>query len=115
MLDISDKLKNVPDEWTVDTLKDYGEDIVTATTTIITSSYAGVSYRQLYFLVSSWRTNDDYIDIIYTYYYYVKVGGQDEIKNTLWGKIPAPGMLADWYSAFTSAIQEEQTLEYYQP
>ena len=114
MLNISDKLKDVPDEWTIDTLKNYGDDIVTATTTIITSAYAGVNYRQLYFSVSSWRTNDDYIDIIYSYYYYIKEGGQDEIQKTLWGKIPAPGMLADWYSAFTSALQEEQTLEYYQ-
>ena len=114
MLDISDKLKNVPEEWTIDTLKSYGDDIVTATTTIVTSDYAKVAYAQLYFSVSSWRTSDDYLDIIYSYYYYVKDGGQNEIQSTLWGKLPAPGMLAEWYSAFTAALQEEQTLEYYQ-
>ena len=113
MLNISDKLKDVPDVWNVETLKEFADDIVTAATTIITSEYANVNYAQLYFAVSKWRTNDDYLDIIYSYYYYVKEGGQKEIGSTLWGKLPAPGMLAEWYSAFTSAIKEEQMLEYY--
>ena len=113
MLNISDKLKNVPDEWTIDDLKTHGEKITDAANTAITSEYKGVSYAQLYFAVSSWRENDDYLDIIYSYYYYVKEEGQKYIQENLWGRLPAPGMLADWYSAFVYARQEEQILEYY--
>ena len=111
MIKISDMLKDVPSNWTVETLDKYADDIVYAVNFITTGNFTGVSYSQLYFAVSEWR-GGDYLDILYSYYYYVKVGGRDEIQKTLWGKLPAPGMLADWYSAFTSALREEQTMEY---
>jgi len=113
MLSTFDQLKDVPDDWTIGSLKNYETEITTATSKILISNYVGLSYNQFYDVISSWRTNDDYFDIIYSYYYYVKDNGQAEILSTLWQKLPAPGIMNDWYTAYISALNEAQNMEKY--
>ena len=111
MLEIYDVLKDVPDSWTVETLNTYGTEIETAVSKILLSQYTGMNYNFFYDIISSWRTGDDYFDIIYSYYYYVKANGQEEIMSTLWNKLPAPGLLNDWYTAYYNALNEVNILE----
>ena len=110
MLGISDILKDVPEGWTVESLSGYGTEIETAVSKILISNYTGVGYNQIYDIISSWRESDDYFDIIYSYYYYVKDNGQSEILSKLWGKLPAPGVLNDWYDAYVRALTEANNL-----
>lgn len=112
MLELHNYLKDVPADWDLGTLMTYADDITTAATMMMTSQYAKAAYASLFFTVSDWR-GGDYLDIVYSYYYNIKVGGQEIIVNNMWGKIPAPGMLAEWYVAFSAAVREEQMLEYY--
>lgn len=111
MLEIYDVLKVVPDNWSVDTLSTYSTEIKTAVSKILISNYVGSSYNFFYDIISSWRTNDDYFDIIYSYYYYVMENGQTEILANLWNKLPAPGIMNDWYVAYAKALNEAQILE----
>lgn len=110
MLDISDILKDIPDGWTVDSLAAYSTEIETAVSKILISNYLGISYNLFYDIISSWRTNDDYFDIVYSYYYYVKDNGQNEILSNLWNKLPAPGIMNDWYVAYIHALTEANNL-----
>lgn len=111
MLTTFDGLKDIPNDWTVDTLKNYETQITTATSKILISNYTGLGYNQFYEVISSWRENDDYFDIIYTYYYYIKDNGQQEILSNLWQKIPAPGIMNDWLYAYVSALTEANKLK----
>ena len=110
MLKISDELKSVPAGWTVDSLKDHGLAIESAVSKILLSNYLGTNYNQFYDVVSSWRENDDYFEIVYSYYYYVKENGREEILSTLWNNLPAPGVLNDWYMAYIHALTEANNL-----
>lgn len=110
MLTFYDELKAVPDDWTVETLPQYATEIETAVSKILLSNYLGISYNFFYDIISSWRTNDDYFDVIYAYYYYVKDNGQNAILTDLWGKIPAPGIMNDWYVAYAHAVTEANNM-----
>ena len=113
MLNVHNALKGIPDDWTVDTLKDYDLQISVAADMIAISDFVGVGFDNLYSAVSSWRTNDDYFDIIYTHYFYNRQNGKTEIKDTLWGRVPAPGILGDWYTNYVKALAEEQNMVKY--
>ena len=110
MLTFYDELKDIPDDWTVETLPQYATEIETAVSKILLSNYVGISYNFFYDIISTWRTNDDYFDIIYSYYYYVKDNGQNEIKTNLWGRLPAPGSMNDWYVAYAHALTEANNM-----
>ena len=110
MLTISDALNDVPADWTVESLKNHEIAIETAVSKILLSNYKGMDYNYFYVVVSSWRENDDYFDIIYSYYFYVKENGREEILSTLWNNLPAPGILNDWYMAYVRALTEANTL-----
>ena len=112
MIDVYKNLENIPDNWTVESLPLYEEDITFAATDIIMSQYKGASYTPIYYTVSSWRTNDDYFEIIYTYYFHHRENGKEEIVELLWGKVPAPGILGEWYNAYIDALYQEQLMEY---
>ena len=110
LLDIHKALSNVPADWTVDNLHEYEVPIANAVSKISFSQYIGVDYNYLYEIISSWREKNDMSELIFSYYYYVKEGGQNEIKSKLWQMIPMPGQMNVWYACFMSAYQQEQFL-----
>jgi len=113
MLNVYDALKDIPDDWTVDTLKEYDLIISVAADKIAISDFVGVGFDQLYSCASSWRAKDDYFDIIYTHYFYNRPNGKTEIKEHLWGYVPAPGILGEWYRDYIKALYEEQNMVKY--
>lgn len=101
MLNVSDIMKTVPDDWTEATLSDYKEEITEAFNYMITSNYTGPRYNGVYNSISSWREKDDFFEIIYTYYIYV-VGDKeaffDSINSNQGLKLHLPGELQTWYT-----------------
>ncbi len=105
---IYDLLKDIPTTWKTDLKTDaaafasaYGADIVKAVFDISSSEFTGSRYASLYAVIIRWRS--DFFDIVYSYYYYAKDGGKDQLTTDLWGKIPAPGLLEDFQNAFNLA------------
>lgn len=110
MIAVYDILKNIPTTWKAeletDKAKfetDYKDAIVSAVFTITSSEFKGAQYSGLYAVITRWRS--DFFEIIYSYYYYAKEGGKDQIYNDLWDKVPAPGLLEEFWNAFNSAYQ----------
>lgn len=116
MMDLHDLLKNIPENWTVETLEisEHETSVANALSKIIIGKYQGVSHNQMYRLLSAWRENDDYFDILYTYYTYIKVDGMEELQAGRWQIIPLPGLLNDWYMSFMKAVQQEQYMMNYE-
>ncbi len=121
VITIYDLLKNIPSTWKTDLLNNtaaftsnYGADILSAVFTISSSEYTGSRYSGLYAVITGWRS--DFFEIIYSYYYYAKDGGKDQLTTDLWGKVPAPGILEDFYTTFNRAyeIGSQLTTQYQQ-
>ncbi|MBQ8388589.1 MAG: bacterial Ig-like domain-containing protein [Clostridia bacterium] len=113
MLSVYDALKDIPEDWTVDTLKDYDLQISVAADKIAISDFVGAGFNELYYGASSWRAKDDYFDIIYAHYFYNRPNGKTEISEKLWGYVPAPGILGEWYTDYVKALYEEQNMAKY--
>ena len=116
MMNLHDLLKDIPTDWTVETLQiaEHETNIATVLSKIIIGEYQGASYNTMYRALSSWREKDDFCDILYTYYAYIKVGGMDELKDGLWQVIPMPGLLSEWYMNFMQAVSQEQYMMNYE-
>ncbi len=101
MLNVSDIMKTVPDDWTEATLSQYEAEITEAFNYMITSNYTGPNFNGVYNSISSWREKDDFFEIIYTYYIYV-VGDKeaffDSINSNQGLKLHLPGELQTWYT-----------------
>ena len=97
-------LKDVPENWTNDTLEDYAQQISSVVTHITVGKFVGANYDQLYRIISSWRTKNDFFDIIYSYYYYVEEDGHNVIRDSLWEQVSLPNLLQDWYMVASGAI-----------
>ena len=83
--------------------------VTNAASKIIIGNYRAFEYNELHRIVSSWRTKDDYFDIIYTYYTQIKEDGADQlVREGLWQVLPLPGLLNDWYANFVQAVSIEQ-------
>lgn len=96
MFTLYESLAGVPDSWTAESLGTYAQQIGTANSYIANSPYSGFSERPIYGVVSSWRTNDDFFDILYTYYL------AQEDNTSIIEKLASfqfPGTLEDFYDA----------------
>lgn len=105
---LHETLKNVPENWKAEDLEAFSQNITTAVHLIVESGCSGPDYNQIYSLLNSWRTKGDFFEIIYSYYYYVAENGHDFIVSNMWMKVPFPGMLQDWYTAFYNALYQAQ-------
>ncbi|MBQ9709584.1 MAG: bacterial Ig-like domain-containing protein, partial [Clostridia bacterium] len=103
MITLYDALKDVPAEWTSQSLADYASDIQAATEIILNSEYKTSEYSAFYDRVSSWRENNDYIDILYAYFYYVEKN--EDVLYSL-QKVRLPGVLEELYTVITSAMNQ---------
>lgn len=108
LMSLHDTLKVVPDGWAVDDLEEYANDIDTAVHLILGSGFVGPNYNYVFEVIQNWRPQDDYFDIIYSYYCYIAQDGQDFIINDLWQNLPLPGRLQDWYMSLYYGVYEAQ-------
>ena len=110
MLDVHNYLSEVPADWTVDTLGEYEVTFSNVVSKIMFSEFRGTDNAYLYHMMSKWREKDDMSELIFSYYYFVKENGREEIKTKLWSSIPMPGALNTWYSNFMAAYSQEEFL-----
>lgn len=107
ILTVYDMLKVVPSTWenelknTEKFASDYGKIITDTVFTIKSSEFTGAKFANLYAVIIRWRS--DFFEIIYSYYYYAKEGGKQQITTDLWGTVPAPGLLEDFSNAYNTA------------
>ena len=114
MLNVSDLLKTIPDEWTIATLEQYSKDIEEALNIITASGYIGSSFGTVYNSISSWRTKNDYFEIIYTYYLSDSSKHEEflnKINTTKGLALPLPGSdLQVWYNYVSYGASELEAL-----
>lgn len=108
MVNVFEPIKDIPDSWTLQTLEAYADDITNATLQINVAGYYNYTEggAAIYTdILSPWRANNDYFDILYSYFLYVAEDINFVAKNMV-GKVPLPGLLEDWYGAWSMAVVE---------
>lgn len=99
MVELHEAFAEIPDDWTAEDLVNYKGDIKSVVVTITNSEYnpftTHISYVNFFEVVSYWRTNNDYMEIIYTYYMEHE---PDILIDALWQKVPLPGDLQGLYN-----------------
>lgn len=109
MLNVSDILSAVPENWTEETLSNYEGAITEAFNYMVGSRFTGPNFNGVYNSISSWREKNDFFEIIYTYYIYV-VGDKeaffDSINSDKGLKLHLPGELQTWYTALSNGAYE---------
>lgn len=99
LVDVFTLLKDIPAEWDKESLKLYGDDLVQAVMQIYNAGYYKKGYGAYYTnILSPWREKNDLFDIIYTYFLYDYEDSAEFMKNYMWGSMPMPGLLEDWYN-----------------
>ncbi len=99
LVDVFTLLKDIPANWDAEILKDYGDELVSAVMQIYTAGYYKSGSAGYYTnILSPWRANDDLFDIIYTYFLYDYEDSAEFMANYMWGSMPMPGLLEDWYT-----------------
>jgi hypothetical protein len=109
MIKLHEDLSEVPDNWTVESLKNYQSAIETAVRHVRNFENAGLLPSACK-IVSSWRANDDYLRIIYTYYLNY---AEDKVIETLWQQVPLPGELQNLYGFLAMSVQESMKMQQY--
>lgn len=108
MLELHDLLAPVPEDWTVETLPTYKEDIVAAVVRASSNDFGAFQgYDAIYHFVSAWREKNDYFDIIYAYYLEYE---KDTFVETLWQKVPFPEPLQKIYKNLSYALSQTSNL-----
>lgn len=117
MIIVSNKLDLIPDDWSTDPASDkyidnYKTQLADIFSTIINSRYAGPSFHGPYNSISSWRENDDFYEIFYTYYLEI---AEDDVRSDFIKKafnssngftFPLPGQLQIWYTYVNYAYRQ---------
>ena len=107
ILAVYDALKAVPSDWkslNSEEFYAYETNVFAAVNNIRQSEFKGPAYSGMYKVISNWRP--DFFEIIYSYYYYVAEDGQEKIVKNLWGVVPAPGLLQDFYVMYNNAYTQ---------
>ena len=98
-------LADIPEDWTVESLKEYGADILSATMEIYNAGYHKNGQSGLYTnILSPWRTKNDFFDILYTYFLYHHADGKAFITGNMFGQVPLPGAMELWYQSLNTTL-----------
>ena len=102
----------VPNEWTVETLADYEDTILEVVKLIKKETFMQNGLSSIYNLLSKWRENKDFFDIIYSYYLYSENEEYTDeyIKENILSSMPLPSVVSEWYSYWYNASYIAQML-----
>lgn len=108
MLSLHEALKDVPDTWTLEELNaEYADEIHNAWVILRETEYTHLTYRNIYSLASRWRTNDDYFEILYAYYY----AKGDYTSINAFKDMHLPGALEELYTNLYNAKTQIQYIQ----
>ena len=101
----------VPENWTVETLAQYGDAIERAVLEIGMTDYYQATGGGIYIdVLSPWRVKNDYFEIVYSYALYVYEGDANFMETYLFGKMPMPGLLEEWYWCLNATMMTQSLL-----
>ncbi len=108
MVNVFEPVKDIPENWTNETLEQYADEILAVTLQINSAGYYTNGNADFYNLIlAKWRGDKgDYFDILYSYYLYVEED-TEFIKTKMVGSVPLPGKLEDWYASLSLAVYYE--------
>ncbi|MBQ9710245.1 MAG: bacterial Ig-like domain-containing protein [Clostridia bacterium] len=99
LVDVFTLVKDIPAEWDKESIKPFGDNILSAVMQIYVAGYYKNGSAGYYTsILSPWRENNDLFDIIYTYFVYDYENNAEFMANYMWGSMPLPGRLEDWYN-----------------
>ena len=102
---------DVPVDWTVDMLPQYGDKLMLAVMEIYNAGYYSQGFSNYYTdVIAGWREKGDMFDILYSYFLYHYENGREFMNNYMWGHMPMPGLVEQWHFNLSSALGFEQFL-----
>ena len=105
LVDVFKLVKDVPEEWTKETLVPYGDNLLSAAMQIYAAGYYKNGATTYYTnILSPWREKNDVFDILYTYFLYDYEDGHNFMINYMWASMPMPGLLQDWYTGLSTCM-----------
>jgi len=105
LVDVFALVKDIPAEWNAETLKAFGENISAAAMQMYVAGYYKQGNTAYYTnILSAWREKNDVFEILYTYFLYDYEGGKEFMTNYMWGHMPMPGLLEQWYTGLSSSM-----------
>ena len=102
MIDLHLALKDVPGGLSQAELQPYATQIEAAWTLLHDTEFKATNYRTLYLMVSRWREQNDYFEILYTFYY----NPEDFSRINAFKDLRLPGALETLYSLLLTARSE---------
>lgn len=107
-----DRYTAVPNNWTTDTIVNYEDTILEVVSLIKRETFMQNGLSSIYNLLSKWRENQDFFEIIYSYYLYSdNAEYTDEyIKENILSKMPLPSVAGQWYTYWYNASYIAQML-----
>ena len=104
LVEVFGLLKDIPAEWDAESLKPYGENIRSAVLQMHVAEYYKNGNTAYYTnILSPWRENNDLFELLYTYFLYDYENGAEFMAKYMWGNMPLPGKLNDWYNGLKTS------------
>ena len=113
LVSVFEPIKDIPVEWDLNDLREYGDAILSSAVSISTASYYSVSSELYTEVMSNWREKGDFFEIIYSYLLYVHEDGKKVITGTMMGKAPLPSALEEWYNTLIDVVEYEVDFKKY--
>ena len=102
---IHELTRDIPENWNAEMLKDYADVLMQATMQIYNTGYYAGGFGSYYMnVLVNWRAQGDLFDILYTYFLYDYEDEVDFLHNYMWGNVPLPGTMQNWYSSLSTAV-----------
>ena len=105
-VDVFVLVKDIPKDWTKETLAQYGDNLISVAMQIYDAGHyksgKGAYYTSI---LSPWREKNDLFEILYTYFLYVYEDGSEFMSKYMWGTMPMPGLLDDWYQGIKTCME----------
>lgn len=114
LVDVYELIEDIPAQWDKEALKPFESQLVNAVMQIYTAGYHKSGNGGYYTnILSKWRENDDFLDIIYTFFLYDYEDGDEFMRNYMWGYLPMPGLLESWYSGLNLCMSYSNVYKNY--
>ena len=115
LVTIYEPFAKIPENWTVESLAEYGDGIVASALQMYNAGYYQQGLTFYSDIVAKWRgEKEDFLEILYSYILYEHEDGVNFMKNYMFTYLPMPGLLEDWYTCFYTAYRlERQYAAYY--
>lgn len=105
LVDVYTLVKDIPAEWDRESLKPFGDNLVSAVMQMYSAGYYKNGNTTYYTsILSPWREKNDLFDIIHTYFLYDYEGGAEFMSSYMWGSMPMPGKLQEWYTGLAACL-----------